>query len=456
MKKTPRIIFKSKFTYGYNNPDNIAKKNLPKEEYYKEQLTQNILNMTDYYANQEKRVVSMISYYMGSRQEQNVNMVLENGKYATEKDVKKLEKDFIKATDNSNLWQGILSFDNDWLNQKIEIKELEQLIAKEVLPKFLKKCGFEDMKKMRYCFSLHGNTDNIHIHFAFVELAPNYRNRDGKLMYRRKGQLTEEEKNFIKNETLIAIERKTLVTPKIIELNQDIEHLKTFFNPKEKNFILRDSQNLLLEEKIIRLGLLVQQYRGLDKSKKVKYGSIKDNVIGKEIKRLTKDIRKSLFQDKTSELYHGQEEVKESLKKLNDLYKKLNEENHIETKVKNNELVLTKKKYIDSYVMNSIINHALFRTNQIQNIVKTRSTKEKITVDDLLQEVAYQNAKKLSQENIKVQILDNYFYNSDMKNRYKYNYEMKRAVKHINDEMEQSIKDFHELFEDNTYEKRRN
>ena len=69
MKKTPRIIFKSKFTYGYNNPDNIAKKNLPKEEYYKEQLTQNILNMTDYYANQEKRVVSMISYYMGSRQE---------------------------------------------------------------------------------------------------------------------------------------------------------------------------------------------------------------------------------------------------------------------------------------------------------------------------------------------------------------------------------------------------
>ena len=412
--------------------------------------------MTDYYANQEKRVVSMISYYMGSRQEQNVNMVLENGKYATEKDVKKLEKDFIKATDNSNLWQGILSFDNDWLNQKIEIKELEQLIAKEVLPKFLKKCGFEDMKKMRYCFSLHGNTDNIHIHFAFAELAPNYRNRDGKLMYRRKGQLTEEEKNFIKNETLIAIERKTLVTPKIIELNQDIEHLKTFFNPKEKNFILRDSQNLLLEEKIIRLGLLVQQYRGLDKSKKVKYGSIKDNVIGKEIKRLTKDIRKSLFQDKTSELYHGQEEVKESLKKLNDLYKKLNEENHIETKVKNNELVLTKKKYIDSYVMNSIINHALFRTNQIQNIVKTRSTKEKITVDDLLQEVAYQNAKKLSQENIKVQILDSYFYNSDMKNRYKYNYEMKRAVKHINDEMEQSIKDFHELFEDNTYEKRRN
>ena len=204
---------------------------------------------------------------------------------------------------------------------------------------------------------------------------------------------------------------------------------------------------------MFQLGLLVQQYRGIKESKKVKYGSIKNNKLGKEIKLLTKDIKESLFQDKTSELYHKQLEVKESLKKLNDLYQKLNEDNHIETKVKNNELILTKEKYIDNYIMNAIINHALFRTNQVQNVVKTKDTKERITLDDLLQEVAFQNSKKFSQTNYKVQILNNYFYNSDRKSRYRLNYEMQRAVKHINNEMEQSAKDFHELFENDSPKK---
>lgn len=441
---TPKIIFTCRFRFALNNPDNFYK-----NQSYQEFLKKDINLMTNYYKDRKKEIVGMIDYYTMSRQERLVNLVLENGSYATEQEQEKIKNQMIKATVNSNLYKSVVSFDTNWLTQTIKIRDLEKLIATEVMPKFLKRCGFVDTKKMRYCFSMHGDTAHTHLHMAFVELKPNYMNREGKILYRRLGMITEEEKNFFKNELLIAIERKSIMKPMLTEVNKDIDNLKQYFNPNDKNFILKDINNILNEEKIIKLGFLVEQYRNDKSCKKIKYGSIKNNELGKEIKKITKEIRDELFYDKGSELYRKREKVKEDLKKLNSYYNELNRQNHIESKIKNNELVIYKNKYLESYILNAIVNHALFKTNRLQNIVKTRGTVNKITLDDLLQELAYEKCQNYKNKNIKLILLKNSLRGKTKSQKYKLNYEITQSIKNINDEMEEAQKEFSKLFNSN-------
>ena len=445
---TPKIVFTCKFRFALNNPDNKFK-----TESYKKFLESDVKTMTGYYKDRKKEVIGMIDYYTGSKQERLVNLVLENGNYATEKDQEKIKNQFVKATDNSNLYKGVVSFDTNWISQTIGLRDLEKLIAKEVMPKFLKRCGFVDMKKMRYCFSFHGNTKHLHLHMAFVELAPNHINRDGKILHRRLGMITQEEKDFFKNELLIAIERKSIMKPMLTEINKDIDELKQYFNPKDKNFILKDIYDIRFEEKIIKLGFLVEQYRSDKNNKKVKYGSIQNNEFGKEIKKLTKEIKEELFKNKDSELFEQRSKVDNDLKKLNDYYDELNKQNHIESRIKNNKLVVQKSDYVDSYIHNAIVNHALFRTNKLQNIVKTKNTNKKITLDDLLQELAYENSQVYKGKNIKLILLKNNFRGKTKKERFKLKHEITKAVKNLNDEMEKYANDFHKLFVNNEYDK---
>ena len=445
---TPKIVFTCRFRFALNNPDNKFKNNN-----YKKSLNGDIGRTIGYYKDKEKEVIGMIDYYTGSKQERLVNLILEDGNYATEEQREKLQNQLIKATDNSNLYKGIVSFDNDWITQTIRIRDLEKLIATEVMPKFLKRCGFVDMKKMRCFFSMHGNTKHLHLHLGFAELKPNHINRDGKILYRRLGMITEEEKNYFKNELLIAIERNSVMKPMLIETNKDIDELKTYFNPNDKNFILKDIKDIRLEEKIIKLGFLINEYREDKDGKKVKYGSIKNNELGKEIKKITAEIKKELFYNKGSELYKQQSKVKEDLKKLNNYYDELNKQNHIESKIKNNKLVSSKSDYIDSYIHNAIINHALFRTNKLQNVVKTKNTKDKITLDDLLQELAFEKSKNYKGKNVKLILLKNNFRGKTKSQKYRLNYEITQAVKNLNNEMEDYAKDFHQLFINDDYNK---
>ena len=445
---TPKIVFTCRFRFALNNPDNKFKNNN-----YKKSLNGDIGRTIGYYKDKEKEVVGMIDYYTGSKQERLVYLILEDGNYATEEQREKLQEQLIKATDNSNLYKGIVSFDNDWITQTIRIRDLEKLIATEVMPKFLKRCGFVDMKKMRYFFSMHGNTNHLHLHLGFAELKPNHINRDGKILYRRLGMITEEEKNYFKNELLIAIERNSVMKPMLVETNKDIDELKTYFNPNDKNFILKDIKDIRLEEKIIKLGFLINEYREDKDGKKVKYGSIKNNELGKEIKKITAEIKKELFYNKGSELYKQQSKVKEDLKKLNNYYDELNKQNHIEYKIKNNKLVSSKSDYIDSYIHNAIINHALFRTNKLQNIVKTKNTKDKITLDDLLQELAFEKSKNYKGKNVKLILLKNNFRGKTKSQKYRLNHEITQAVKNLNNEMEDYAKDFHQLFINDDYNK---
>ena len=230
-KQSPNVIFKSKYCLALNSVDNkLQSRN------YKSDRLQDVSDMIDYFSNEKKKLVGMFEYYMGHTRKEDVNLILENGNYATKEDVKKLKNNYKKYIENSNLWKGIISFKPEYLNDNISIKDLEKKISKEVMPQFLKYCGFKDVKNMSYVFSIHTNKKHPHIHLAFIEKKPNYLYCDKKVSYRRKGKITKDEQRYLKRLVELAIEREKYYTPLLIKTNEDIDYLKTYFNPKEKNF----------------------------------------------------------------------------------------------------------------------------------------------------------------------------------------------------------------------------
>jgi len=343
--------------------------------------------------------------------------------------------------ENSNLWQGVLSFNNDYINNNIEIEKLEKILATELLPKFFIKCGFKDPSKMFYQLALHTDTDNLHFHFSFMEKEPNYKYDKHKVGYRRTGKLSEEEIDFLKASIVHAIEKEKIYTPLLKETNKDIEDLKQYFNPKEKNFLLYDKKDLLLEEKILRLGKLLYDGRN-GKDTKIKYGSIKNQ----EIKNLTMEIKNYLLSKNDDDFKLDYANFKESLNKINNYFSKIYTDNNIKNISADTTLIDEKNKYIDNYIYNAIVNHA--------NYIYTKEIKSntKIHEKDIIQEIIFKHYLK-NKKQTKKDILKNYFTSSN-KNRFKNKSEIERAIRNINDEMEEAQKEFSKLFQnDNEYTK---
>ncbi len=449
-KQSPNVIFKSKYCLALSSIDN---KN--KSSNYKEDRLKDVDDMVDYFSNVKKKVVGMFEYYMGHTRGESVNLVLENGNYATKQDVKKIKNDYKKYIEKSNLWKGIISFKPEYISENISIKDLEQKMAKEIMPQFLKYCGFNDIKNMSYVFSIHTNKKHPHIHIAFIEKKPNYLYCDNKVNYRRKGKITIDEQRYLKRLIELTIEREKYYTPMLKKTNEDIDYLKSYFDPNEKNFILKNANEIFVEEKILKLGELLKEYRSLNNqtSKKIKYNSIKNNDLGKEIKLLTKDIKKYLFNDETSILYSSKKDIEKDLDSLNQYFEKLDNDNNIKSNISDNSIVNKKEEYIDNYIYNSIVNHSLYKYEKVSMIVKSKTHSDKITIEDLIQEIAYQNnLKEVKQNNqqIRKKVLDNYFKNGNTINMFPSKYKMEKAIKNINYEMEKASQEFSKLFD---YEK---
>lgn len=445
-KKSPKVVFKSKYCLALNSRDN--KNN---SSNYKEDRLKDVDDMVDYFSNEKKKTVGMFEYYMGHTRKENYNLILEDGSNATKKDIARIKTEYKKYIENSNLWKGILSFKREYLDENIDIKTLEQKIAKEVMPQFLKYCGFKDIKNMSYVFSIHTNRKHQpHIHFAFIEKKPNFICANNKLGYRRKGKISIDEQNYLKRLVELAIEREKYYTPLLKKTNEDIDYLKSYFNPKERNFTLRNVNEIYIEEDILKLGELIKQYREQNNqtSKKVKYNSIKNNELGKEIKSLTKEIKKYLFNDDTSILYASRKDINKDLKNLNNYFDELNKNNNIEELTSDNSIVNKKEEYIDNYIYNSIVNHSLYKYEHISMIVKNKNNIDKITIDDLIQEVAYQNSKrnKYNDKQRRKLVLDNYFKGNSSISKFPSKHQMEKALKNINYEMEKASQEFSKLF----------
>lgn len=434
MTKSPKVIFNSIFTLAINNPDSKYKNH--------SKSIKRVQKMYDYYTNEEKRAMSMYDYYTGKlTKEDTMNLIKEDGTFATEKEVEKRKKLAVKYLENSNLWQGVLSFNNDYINENIDIHKLEKELATNILPKFFKRCGFKDTNKMFYQLALHTDTDNLHFHFSFMEKEPNYIYNKNKIGYRRSGELSQNEIDFLKSQVVHTIEKEKIYTPLLKETNKEIEELKKYFSPKEKNYLLRDKKDLILEEKILRLGQLLYKER-YDNDSKIKYGSIKD----KEIINLTKDIKNYLFSKNNDNFKLEYNNFKESLNKINNYFYKINEDNNIKDIVVDTTLTDSKNKYIDNYIYNAIVNYANC------NYKKESKNVTKIKENDIIQEIIlkhYLDNKKQTRKDI----LKTYFTNTNSKQKFRNKQEIENAIKSINDEMDEAQKEFSKLFISNDYTK---
>ena len=434
MTKSPKVIFNSIFTFAINNPDSKYKNH--------SKSIKRVQKMYDYYTNEEKRAMSMYDYYTGKlTKEDTMNLIKEDGTFATEKEVEKRKKLAVKYLENSNLWQGVLSFNNDYINENIDIHKLEKELATNILPKFFKRCGFKDTNKMFYQLALHTDTDNLHFHFSFMEKEPNYIYHKNKIGYRRSGELSQNEIDFLKSQVVHTIEKEKIYTPLLKETNKEIEELKKYFSPKEKNYLLRDKKDLILEEKILRLGQLLYKER-YDNDSKIKYGSIKD----KEIINLTKDIKNYLFSKNNDNFKLEYNNFKESLNKINNYFYKINEDNNIKDIVVDTTLTDSKNKYMNNYIYNAIVNYANYNyKKESQNITKIKE-------NDIIKEIIlkhYLNNKKQTRKDI----LKIYFTNTSSKQKFKNKQEIENAIKSINDEMDEVQKEFSKLFISNDYTK---
>ncbi len=448
-KNSPNIIFKCKYDLAINHKDN----RFQNKDYSKERQ-KDVVDMIDYFSNPKESAMNMFDYYSGIISGKKYNLVLENGKYANSEDIKNLKKNYSKYIEKSNLWKGIISFNNSYIYENISLKTLEQKFAKEVMPQFLKYCGFDDIKNMSYVFAIHtkSKSRHIHIHFSFIENKPNYNYDNKKINYRKIGNINIKERNYLKRLMALTIEREKYYTPLLTKTNEDIDELKSYFKPNEKNYILNNTNEIIIEEKILKLGALLKDYRTINNnsSNRIKYNSIKNTNLGKEIKMLTKDIKNYLFHDQDSLLYGTKETIETDLKLINQYFEKINDDLHINQIVNDVSIVKKKEEYIDNYIYNAIVNHALYKYDKIFNTVKSKNKYNEITLDDLIQEIAYQNIKENIYDNDnkrRKQVLLNYFQNIDISSKFPSKYKMESALKKINLEMDQATEQFSKLFE---------
>ena len=288
---------------------------------------------------------------------------------------------------------------------------------------------------MSYQLSLHTDTDNLHFHFSFIEKEPNFQYCGKKVGYKRVGIISEDEINFLKNEVEHIIEKEKIYTPLLKETNKEIEELKKYFNPREKNFLLRDKEDLILEENILRLGKLLYEKRH-NNTNRIKFNSIKEQ----EIKDLTKNIKKYIFSKKNVEFQNEYKNFKKCLSEINEYFEKISKDNNIKNKRIDTTLIDSKQEYLDNYVFNAIVNHA--------NYYYKSKKKNHINEDKIIEEIIlndYLKNKKKSRFNI----LKNYLSNSNPKSKFKNRYQVENAIRKINDEMEDAQKEFSKLFQNN-------
>jgi len=441
---SPKIIFRSNHNFAVNHKDNRYKiyygtdkngkaryKQCKNKDEYQMELEKYICGENGFFKysrNEQKAKISMFDYFVGAKKSEDVMrenkmkreemMMMSNGKYATDEDTEKMKTTWRKYLKNSNVHQMIVSFNNDYIDENISLDKLQSDVTTKILPLFFKKCGFVNPEKnLDWVVSLHCDQDNYHFHICCLEKRKSYLSYNNKLTYRNKLEFTEKENNFFKRQIVLDIEREKLYTPALIKFNNELDEFRKYFNPKGKNFILLKYKNIDFEEKILRLGYLVNKVRTTDK-KYIKYNSLPKNEIGNEIRNLTKEIRKELFKE---DILKGQKKnIFNSIDEINKIFEKIDADNNISNigyeSALDNKLIKAKLEKNDNYVLNAIVNHALYKTRNMSDKIKS----DEITFNDLLNEIALDNFRKELNKDMsnvvvvrktRIKILKNHFNN---------------------------------------------
>lgn len=421
-----KIVIRTQYKLSLNNPDRL--------KIYKDKDQKYVDGVIDYFADDSKRALNLVDYFTGKiNKHEDINLIMENGKYATQEEKEKRKRYIAKQFNNSNLWQIMLSIPKELVDENISWEDMDQKVAKKILPEALKRMGFKDLKNMTYGLSRHMNTKNPHYHIYFMEKKPNTLKQNKSIGYRRKGKIPRKVINYIKNETVLTIQRESKFKPLSIDINMDIEELKKYFNPKTRNFVLYDKENILLEEKILQLGKLLDE-RDISYNSRIKFNSIKDT----EIKQLTNDIKDYLFR-KNRNLIYTKEDFNKRIDNMNVYLTTIAKSNGLKKSDIDLSYTENKELYLNNFVLNAIVNHARYHYRKNKDIM--------INSNDVIQAIILNNYKKkklVSKREIVKDSLTSRSYQNKTR--------VRNAIRNINDEMDRASEEFSKLF---NYEKER-
>ena len=363
-----KIVIRTQYKLSLNNPDRLKT--------FKDKDQKYVDGVIDYFSDDSKRALNLIDYFTGKiNKHEDINLIMENGKYATPEEKEKRKRYISKQFNNSNLWQIMLSIPKDLVDKNISWEDMDEQVSKKIIPEALKRMGFKDLKNMTYGMSRHMNTNNPHYHIYFMEKKPN-------------------------------------------TLRQ---------NKTTRNFVLYDKENVILEDKILRLGKLLDE-RDISYNSRIKFNSIKDD----EIKQLTRDIKEDLFK-KNKNLVYTKDDFNKRIDNMNNYLTSVAKNNGLKKSDIDLSYTNNKEKYLDNYILNAIVNHSRYHYRKNKKLV--------IDSNDIIQAIIlnnYRKNKNYSKKNIVTNSLTSKTYMNKTK--------IRNAVRNINDEMEKASEEFSKLF----------
>lgn len=222
------------------------------------------------------------SYATENQNEEMTAIFTKEANYLQRSKVTELKSKLEQAYQNGSLlWQGVISFDNDFLAKEglydLETGKVDQQaiksVIREALPRLIEKEGLSDSSF--WWANIHLNTDNIHVHFGLSEVESARK----KFFYRPRGRM-EYRGNFSQK----TIER----------FKSDVFH--GLLNEQTRGMIVRREQilanirseliNSVFRDQMVRSSaeknFLEQAYNHLPMGKKWRYGSnAKDFAVSK-------------------------------------------------------------------------------------------------------------------------------------------------------------------------------
>ena len=430
---------------------------------YRKELGKYIGGFFEYSRDENKSATGLADYFLGgkktdsemtdSQMKREEMAILKDGSYLTDKEALKLQKNWLNYIESSNSHSAVMSFVNDYIDCNIDIKELQKLVATEIMPKFLKYCGYNDPKKnLDWVVAFHNDQDNYHFHIFWIEKNKCYETVNNRLQHRYRLTLTDKETAMIKRETIKTIERKKIYEPMFKDFQMNIESYENQIKNNNHNFFLKGMKDVELEEKILKLGFLLSKLRK-DKEREINYNALPRNSVGKEIRSLTKDIKKQILKDR--DLKQIDSRIEESLEKINKYFKSIDKDNNINSgyeSIYENKMIKQKLERLDNFTLNAIVNFS-FNNYKKQTSNKTANN----NFNNLIFEIANEEYKKekypnLAREEIlkkqKSKIIKNH-----LLSKYPYRKNIDRVLNKLLYEQDEIAEKFYEMLKENKYEK---
>lgn len=348
---SPAVVIKSKFIVGGKSKTSFN----------------NYLNYMDR-AETHTGINEFESYqdYMSNEEKSTGLFTLHQDKLS--KDEKKKYKDLFKESQEkgSNLWQDVISFDNDWLKENgvlkgnnIDNKKIQQA-TRQAVNEMLKKEGLIDSAV--WTGAIHYNTENIHVHVAIVQ-TKDFKER-GK---RKQGSIDS---------------MKSKVVNTIMDRSKQNEKLNEFIRDKVIGSKQKDSI-MSLKNRVVNRDM-VKQFKKIhsllpDDKRMWKYNMNAIQHVRPEIDKLTKMYIQKNFKveykkfekqlDKEVELHkktYGNSARSEKYKetKMNDLYARMGNTILKEVREYDKQLNDVTRKKGGKFFVQRDLNNAMFMMNR--------------------------------------------------------------------------------------------